>query len=72
MKISPSNITEMLGFAVLRLCMLCMALILVVVFYDIITKGIGVVSWEFLTRPPVDGMTKGGIFPPFFLLLDRR
>jgi len=63
MKIRHSKIAEVLGFSILRVCMVCVALILIVVFYDIITKGIGVISWEFLTKPPVDGMTKGGIFP---------
>jgi phosphate transport system permease protein len=43
--------------------MICVALILVVIFYDIFSKGAQVISWEFLTRPPVDGMTRGGIFP---------
>ncbi len=57
------KITETLGFLTLRLCMACVAMILIVIFYDIITKGAGVISWDFLTKPPVDGMTKGGIFP---------
>jgi phosphate transport system permease protein len=34
---------------------------LVIVF--IIWNGIGAISWEFLTRPPRDGMTAGGIAP---------
>ncbi len=63
MKIRPSKVAEVLGFSILRVCMICVALVLIVVFYDIITKGIGVISWDFLTKPPVDGMTKGGIFP---------
>ncbi|MBP6512451.1 MAG: phosphate ABC transporter permease PstA [Bacteroidia bacterium] len=29
----------------------------------IIYKGIGVISWEFITEMPKDGMTKGGIYP---------
>jgi len=29
----------------------------------IIYNGIGVISWEFLTKAPADGMTAGGIFP---------
>lgn len=29
----------------------------------IVFKGIGVISWEFLTTAPTDGMTSGGIFP---------
>lgn len=29
----------------------------------IVFKGLGVISWEFLTEAPTDGMTGGGIFP---------
>jgi phosphate transport system permease protein len=29
----------------------------------IIYKGIGVISWEFISSMPEDGMTKGGIYP---------
>jgi phosphate transport system permease protein len=29
----------------------------------IIYKGIGVISWKFITSMPEDGMTKGGIYP---------
>jgi phosphate transport system permease protein len=29
----------------------------------IVVNGIGVISWEFLTTAPTDGMTAGGIFP---------
>jgi len=38
-------------------------LILVIIFWDILTKGLGVISWEFLSQPPRKGMTEGGIFP---------
>ena len=37
--------------------------ILVVILGFITYKGIGVISWEFLTEMPKDGMTKGGILP---------
>lgn len=29
----------------------------------IVTKGIGVISWEFISEMPKNGMTEGGIFP---------
>lgn len=29
----------------------------------LLLKGIGTLSWDFLTQPPRDGLTKGGIFP---------
>ena len=37
--------------------------ILVVILGFIIVKGAGVISWDFLTEAPADGMTSGGIFP---------
>jgi phosphate transport system permease protein len=37
--------------------------ILFLILGFIITKGIGVISWDFLTQAPEEGMTKGGIFP---------
>jgi len=57
------KVTQVLGFNVLRLCMVIVVCILIVIFYDIITKGWGIVSWEFLIKPPKNGMTEGGIFP---------
>ncbi len=57
------NIKQILGFWLLRLCMGFVALILIVVFYDIITKGAPAVNWEFISQSPREGMTKGGIFP---------
>ncbi len=57
------NVTQILGFFFLRFCMFFVAFILIVIFYDIFTKGIGKISWEFLTQAPRKGMTEGGIFP---------
>jgi phosphate transport system permease protein len=63
MRLKIKRIKEVMGFNTLRLCMLVVVMILAVIFYDIFSKGAGIISWEFLTKPPVDGMTKGGIFP---------
>jgi phosphate transport system permease protein len=38
------------------------ALLFLILFF-IVKQGIGVISWEFLTAMPSDGMTKGGIYP---------
>lgn len=38
-------------------------LFLVLILGFIISKGIGVINWKFLTTMPEDGMTKGGIYP---------
>ncbi|HEY1697883.1 MAG TPA: phosphate ABC transporter permease PstA [Polyangiaceae bacterium] len=39
---------------------------LVIVLADVVIGGSHVLSWEFLTQAPTDGMTKGGIFPAIF------
>lgn len=57
------QLTQILGFGLLRTCACIVILILAVILYDIISKGIGVINWKFLTTMPTDGMTKGGILP---------
>jgi phosphate transport system permease protein len=42
---------------------LIVCLILGVILYDIFSKGMSSVSWNFISRLPTDGMTKGGILP---------
>ena len=37
--------------------------ILFVILAFIVIKGIGVISWEFISEMPQNGMTEGGIFP---------
>jgi len=56
-------VEQNIGFGALGLCVVVVALTLVVILWDIISKGSGVISWAFLTRPPSNGMTEGGIFP---------
>ncbi len=57
------HIEQWIGFNFLRLCMLLILAILGIIFYDIISKSWGVITWEFLTQSPKNGMTEGGIFP---------
>ena len=40
--------------------------IILVILGDILLRGFGIVSWAFLTQPPTEGMTQGGIFPAIF------
>ncbi len=54
---------ELAGFTLLRIAALFVLLILVVILGDIIIKGTGAISWEFLTTAPKNGMTEGGILP---------
>jgi len=39
------------------------AVILIIILFFVGYNGISTLSWEFITQPPVDAMTKGGIFP---------
>src|SRR5687768_17233615 len=40
--------------------------VLVLLLFHIVRHGAQVVSWDFLTKAPVEGMTEGGIFPAIF------
>jgi phosphate transport system permease protein len=57
------NWSERIGFLLLTLAAVIVVGLLVIIVLDIFSKGVGVLSWEFLTQPPRDGMTAGGIFP---------
>jgi len=57
------KIAEFAGFFILRICIYLVLAVLLIFLYDIFSKGAGVISWEFLTKPPRRGMTEGGIFP---------
>ena len=50
-------------FFLFRLLSFLVVGILLFILGFIVRNGAGVISWEFLTRPPEDGMTAGGIFP---------
>jgi phosphate transport system permease protein len=63
MKKRDKKWSEKLGFALLTFSGIFVVLILAAILFDVLSKGIGVLSWEFLTHPPREGMTKGGIFP---------
>jgi len=57
------NLSEKLGFSFLRLMTLIVLFIVVFILIDIISKGGQVISWDFLTDKPKNGMTTGGIWP---------
>lgn len=50
-------------FAIFRILSIFVALILFFILGFTIVKGISVISWDFLTEFPRDGMTRGGIWP---------
>lgn len=59
----PKQLAQAAGFNVLRLCIGTVVVTLIIILHDIISKGIGVISWKFLTTMPKNGMTEGGILP---------
>ena len=54
---------QRVAFLLFRFLSLFVAFILFAILGFIIYKGAGVLSWDFLTEAPSDGMTSGGIFP---------
>lgn len=50
-------------FVAVRLCALIIALALGGILVYIVINGISAISWDFITKPPTDSMTKGGIMP---------
>ncbi|MDR2621374.1 MAG: phosphate ABC transporter permease PstA [Dysgonamonadaceae bacterium] len=52
-----------IAFGIFRVLSLIVVGILFWILGFIIYRGVGVLSWEFLTTAPTDGMTSGGIFP---------
>ena len=57
------HLEEILGFGFLRICMGIVVIVLAIIIYDIISKGMGSISWEFISAMPRRGMTEGGILP---------
>jgi phosphate transport system permease protein len=57
------RISQSIAFWTFRILSLAVMGILFSILGFILVKGIGVVSWDFITQMPEDGMTKGGIYP---------
>ena len=63
MKLDWRKIEEKIGFTIIRLATLLVVFVLFFIIYDILSKGAGVISWDFITDKPRMGMTEGGIWP---------
>lgn len=63
MKVKNKKTTQLIAFTIFRLLGFIIVAILFTILGFIIYQGIGVISWEFLTTSPTEGMTSGGIFP---------
>jgi phosphate transport system permease protein len=58
-----NKMTEKFGFAFISLGIILSLFFLSSIVYFIVSKGIGIISWEFLTQIPKKGMTEGGVAP---------
>lgn len=54
---------QKVNFGLLKVAALINGAALGIIIYFILTRGWRAISWEFLTRPPTDSMTAGGILP---------
>jgi len=50
-------------FNLLRMAALINGIALVIILYFIFSRGYSAINWTFLSQPPTDSMTKGGILP---------
>jgi len=54
---------QTIAFWIFRLLTYSIVAILFIILSFIIYKGVAVINWDFITKMPEEGMTKGGIFP---------
>lgn len=57
------KLTPLIEWGTLLFCTGMVCFFLVVILWDLISKGAPSLSWEFVTSLPSEGMTKGGILP---------
>ena len=55
--------SQAIAFAIFKLMSYVVVAILFLILGFIVTRGIGVINWDFLSKAPEEGMTKGGIYP---------
>jgi len=61
--VNTKQLKQKIAFSIFGMMSFIVVAILVFILGFIVIRGIGVISWEFLTAIPKDGMTGGGIFP---------
>lgn len=63
---SRRRMSDRLSIGLTGLATALILAILLVILWTMVAGGHRVITWEFLSQPPRDGMTKGGIFPAIF------
>jgi phosphate transport system permease protein len=59
----PRRIKQGVAFSLFRAAALLNGAALAVILFFLVANGWRAINWTFLTQPPMDSMTKGGIFP---------
>jgi len=57
------NRVQQIAFALVTLATLIVVAILVIILQDIVLNGLPALTWDFLTKSPLDSGRAGGIFP---------
>ncbi|UQD55313.1 phosphate ABC transporter permease PstA [Flavobacterium sp. K5-23] len=57
------RLSQQIAFGIFSFTSYAVVALLFVILAFIVVKGIGVISWEFISEMPKNGMTEGGIFP---------
>ena len=57
------KLSQTLMFGLFRISAAINGMALLIIVYFLVAKGWSAINWTFLTQPPMDSMTKGGILP---------
>jgi phosphate transport system permease protein len=57
------NIAQFLSFSIFRAASFVNGIALFIIIYFMVAKGWRAINWTFLSQPPTDSMTQGGILP---------
>ena len=57
------HIKQKIYFSIFGFTLLIALSVLALIIYFVFSRGLGVISWEFIFSAPKNGMTEGGIFP---------
>ena len=57
------KVFQTLAFSLFRVAAVINGIALFIIIYFMVTRGWKAITWTFLTQPPMDSMTKGGILP---------
>ena len=58
-----SRIGDRIAVGLLALSVILIVAMLVIIVGNIVIRGAGTISWEFISKPPRAGLTEGGILP---------